>query len=99
VSSFVKTDLNWSLGISALNLLSDSVWWSLLSDGIRIVSTFRLLMSDQNRLNRLVRCTFCRLFLFLYVHFVCLTKCVMTGLVSVYFMGVEGFLFTFVQSF
>ena len=31
--------------------------------------------------------------------FACLTKCFMTGLVSVYFMGVEGSLFTFMQSF
>ena len=31
--------------------------------------------------------------------FACLTKLFMTGLVSVYFMGVKGSLFTFVQSF
>ena len=30
VFSFVNTDLNWSLRISALSLLSDSVWWSLV---------------------------------------------------------------------
>ena len=42
VFSFVKTDLNWSLRISALSLLSDSVWWSLVRVGIPIVSTFRL---------------------------------------------------------
>ena len=41
VFSVVKTDLNWSLSISALSLLSDSVWLSLVS--IPIVSTFRLL--------------------------------------------------------
>ena len=41
---FVKTDLNWSLRISALSLLSDSVWWSLVRVGIPIVSTFRRLM-------------------------------------------------------
>ena len=44
VFSFVKTYLNWSLGISALSLLSDSVWWSLVRAGIPVVSTFRLLM-------------------------------------------------------
>ena len=44
VFSFVKTDVNWSLRISALSLLSDSVWWSLVRVGIPIVSTFRLLM-------------------------------------------------------
>ena len=42
--SFVKTDLNWSLRISALSLFSDSVLWSLVRVGIPIVSTFRLLM-------------------------------------------------------
>ena len=40
----VITDLNWSLRISALSLLSDSVWWSLVRVGIPIVSTFRLLI-------------------------------------------------------
>ena len=30
--------------------------------------------------------------------FACLTKLFVTGLVSVYFMGVKGSLFTFVQS-
>ena len=44
VFSFVKTDLNWSLRILALSLLSDSVWWSLVRVGVPIVSTFRLLM-------------------------------------------------------
>ena len=44
VFSFVKTDLNWSLRISALSLLSDSVWWSLVRFGIPILSTFSLLM-------------------------------------------------------
>ena len=44
VFSFVKTDLNWSLRISALRLLSDSVWWSLVRVGIPMVSTFKLLM-------------------------------------------------------
>ena len=33
------------------------------------------------------------------VHFACLTKFSMTGFVSVYVMGVEGSLFTLVQSF
>ena len=42
--SFVKTDLNWSLRISSLSLLSDSVWWSLVRVDIPVVSTFKLLM-------------------------------------------------------
>ena len=42
--SFVNTDLNWSLRISALRLLSDSVWWSLVRVGIPMVSTFKFLM-------------------------------------------------------
>ena len=37
VFSFVKTDLNWSLRISALSLLSDSVWWSLDRVGILLL--------------------------------------------------------------
>ena len=37
VFSFVKTNLNWSLRISALSLLSNYVWWSLVKVGIPIV--------------------------------------------------------------
>ena len=37
VFSLVKTDLNWLLRISALSLLSDSFWWSLVRVGIPIV--------------------------------------------------------------
>ena len=44
VFSFVNTDLNWSLRISALRLLSDSVWWSLVRVGIPMVSSFKFLM-------------------------------------------------------
>ena len=43
--SFVKTELNWSLKISALSLLSDSGWWSLVRVGTYSNSVyFRLLM-------------------------------------------------------
>ena len=42
--SFVKTDLNWLLRISAFILLSDSSLSSLVRVGIPIVSTFWLLM-------------------------------------------------------
>jgi len=41
---FVKTDLNRLLKISALSLLSHSVWWSLVRVGIPIMSTCWLLM-------------------------------------------------------
>ena len=44
VFSFVKIDLNWPLKISALSLLSDYVWWSLVRVGFPIMSTFRLLL-------------------------------------------------------
>ena len=44
VFSFVKIDLNWSLRISALSLLSDCICWSLVRVGIPIVSTCRVLV-------------------------------------------------------
>ena len=44
----MKTDLNWLFSISAFNVLSDSNLLSLFSVGIPILSTFRLLMYDQN---------------------------------------------------
>ena len=49
VFSFVKTDLNWLLRISALSLLSDSTLLSFIKVGIPTVSTLRLFMYDQNR--------------------------------------------------
>ena len=44
----MKTDLNWLFSISAFNLLSDSSLLLLFNVGIPILSTFRLLMYDQN---------------------------------------------------
>ena len=44
----MKTDLNWLFSISAFNLLSDSSLLLLVNVGIPILSTFRLLMYDQN---------------------------------------------------
>ena len=46
--SCVKTDLNWLFSISAFNLLSDSSLLLLFNVGIPILSTFRLLMYDEN---------------------------------------------------
>ena len=44
----MNTDLNWLLSISAFNLLSDSSLLLLFNVGMPILSTFRLLMYDQN---------------------------------------------------
>ena len=44
----MKTDLNWLFSISVFNLLSDSSLLLLFNVGIQILSTFRLLMYDQN---------------------------------------------------
>ena len=68
VFSFVKTDLNWSLRISALSLLSDSVCWSLVRVGILIVCTFRQnRFAESEQINAMYRlwaflvfvCAFC----------------------------------------
>ena len=46
--SCVNTDMIWLLSISAFNLLSDSSLLLLFNVGMPILSTFRLLMYDQN---------------------------------------------------
>ena len=44
----MNTDLNWLLSISAFNLLYDASLLLLFNVGMPILSTFRLLMYDQN---------------------------------------------------
>ena len=97
VFSFVKTDLNWLVRISALSVLSDFVWWSFVRVGIPTVSIFRLLMQHINRVVESEQTVGLSCFFMCVV--VWLTTFVIADLVSMYFMGVEGSLFLLVQSF